>query len=744
MHADELTILIVQVALILALSRLVGMLFARFRQPQVIGEMVAGIMLGPSLLGLVAPSVYETLFPMGSIVYLNILSQFGVLFFLFLVGLEFDPQLVRRRGRAAVVNSASSIAVPFVIGIALTFVLYSRLFNDPQSKHFIPSALFMGAAISVTAFPVLARILTERNLHKTTVGAISITGAAVNDVLAWCLLAFVVAVARYDPNHGPLAALITAALAAGYVAFMQLAMKPFLARFQVLYDRRGRLTQNVFAAIVLLVLASSYVTEKIGIHALFGAFLMGCVMPKGSQFIRELSEKLEDYTVVFLLPLFFAFAGLRTDLTHLFMQHQWGYAGIIILAACGGKIGGAAVAARACGQPWRESLAIGALMNTRGLMELIILTIGLSLGVINNNIFAMMVIMALVTTALTTPLLFFIYPERILAAEAAAVAAPGGAGKKLYSVLLPVSDPRSGRALLRIAALIAGKTNDSRRLLALNLRPPEERDAYRAGLDDSVAGQPNPVLDPLLQDARREGIEVEPLSFVSRDVADDIASIARSRQIDLVLMGYHKPVFGRAILGGTVHHVLTKTPAAVGIFVNRGFRDATASKPPTLKHLATGKPGPSGPGQPLQNAPPLEILVPYLGSTHDRLALELAQRLASNGGAAITVVHVVAPRRGGDEKVLGARGEVDRVFAEPGQPLPVKFRVVEDHSPVQAVLRESAGADLLVIGVAEEWGLESHLFGFRAERIAQECRTSLLIVRKFGRSRNGVRSVAAP
>jgi nucleotide-binding universal stress UspA family protein len=336
-------------------------------------------------------------------------------------------------------------------------------------------------------------------------------------------------------------------------------------------------------------------------------------------------------------------------------------------------------------------------MNTRGLMELVILNIGRELGVITDAVFAMMVIMALVTTALTTPILNLVYPQRLMEEKPAT---PAAGARRKFNVLIPVSDPASGAPLLRMAASFA--TEEERHVIALHLQRAVDREAYRAGIDD-VASSVDPVLEPLLAQAETQKIEVEPVSFVGRDVPEDIASVARLRHADLVLMGFHRPVFGSAILGGTVHRVMRDVPADVGIFVNRG---GEAEK---------------------------KILVPYLGSTHDRLALELAQRLAKSTGALITVLHVVAPKRGDDQEVLGAKAAVDRVFAEPGHASPVTFKVIEDHSPVDAVLRESEAHDLVIIGVAEQWDLESHLFGFRPQRIAVECPKSLLIVRKFAR-----------
>lgn len=706
MHGSVLLTLFLQIGLIVALSRVVGWVFARFHQPQVMGEMLAGILLGPSLFGWFAPSASHWIFPPESVQYLNVLSQVGVVFFLFLVGLELDPKLLRSRGRSAIVISQVSIVVPFLLGTALTLHLYPRLFSGKMG--FLSTALFMGAAMSVTAFPVLARILTERNLTKTKVGAIAITCAAVDDVTAWCMLAFVVAIAHLHSGGGGIRSAVWTAVWSGiYVLAMFWIVRPLLRRLEIIYDRHGRLSQNIVSFVFLLILASAYTTETIGIHALFGAFLMGAIMPKGTEFVRHISEKLEDYTVVFLLPLFFAFTGLNTQIRLLTGHTLLLDTALIIVVACLGKFGGSAVAARACGLNWRESSAIGILMNTRGLMELIILNVGREVGVISDTIFAMMVIMALATTLLTTPILNWVYPRRLLAVERDRNAKVRGG----FRVLIPVALPKSGGPLVQLADTIIGATAEGGgKLVALHLRYPADHPTFRSGLDE--AGESfDESLAPLLAQARARSLPVEPLSFVSRDVPSDINRIAREQNVSLVLIGFHKPIIGRTILGGTVHRVLAGCETDVAIFVDRGFRQAR------------------------------RILVPYLGSEHDRLAMALAARMARHTEANVTVLHVVAPFRSDDGRALDAKEHVDRIFNEPSHQVPVTFRVVEDPSPVGVVLHQAQQFDLIVIGVAEEWGLESHLFGWRAERIARDCPSSMLIVRKYAA---GKRTVVTP
>jgi Kef-type K+ transport system membrane component KefB len=398
-----------QIAVIVVSARLVGAVFRRIGQPHVLGEMVAGILLGPSLLGWLAPGLTAALFPEGSLGYLQTLSQIGLLLFMFLVGLEFDPAHLKKLGHAALLTSHASITAPFLLGSVLALYLYPRL--SDSSVPFREFALFMGVAMSITAFPVLARILAERGLYKTRLGSMVVACAAVDDVTAWCILAYIVAMVRASGHSLPLWKTLLALTA--FVIAMATLARPLLKRLEANFRRRGELSEDAMAAILLLLLVSATLTEYLGVHLLFGAFLLGAVMPKEPAFVERVTEKAQSVTVVLLLPVFFAFTGLRTSIGLVRGAEMWFFCFLIIVVAVAGKLGGSAVAARVAGLQWRDALSIGIFMNTRGLMELVVLNIGLDLGIISPALFSMMVLMALATTFMTTPLLALVTGEHV-------------------------------------------------------------------------------------------------------------------------------------------------------------------------------------------------------------------------------------------------------------------------------------------------------------------------------------------
>ncbi|HEU4881258.1 MAG TPA: cation:proton antiporter [Longimicrobium sp.] len=406
--------LLAQVIVVLLAARLLGAAFRRIHQPRVVGEMVAGILLGPSLLGWAAPEVSRALFAPDTLGPLNALSQVGLLLFMFLLGLGMDLRLLGSRARAAVSISLASMAVPFALGVAVGMYLHPTL--APPGVGLTGFALFMGAAMSVTAFPVLARIVEERGLLHTRLGTLALACAALDDVIAWCILAAVVALVR--AGAGPLPPWAMLAGAAAFVAAMVFGVRPLLARLATRFRGDGHGQRDALGMVLLVVLAAAWTTEALGLHALFGAFLAGVVMPRDRTVADAVAGRLEDATVVLLLPLFFAFTGLRTHIALVQAPGLMGILALVIVVAVAGKFGGAALAARRAGMDWRESAAIGVLMNTRGLMELVILNVGLEIGVISPALFAIMVVMALVSTVMTTPLLEWIYPPRLIRAEA--------------------------------------------------------------------------------------------------------------------------------------------------------------------------------------------------------------------------------------------------------------------------------------------------------------------------------------
>ena len=414
---EPLSRLLLQVILIVLVTRAVGAIFTRFGQPSVVGEVVAGILLGPSLLGWFWPEAFDFIFPKESLGVLRLLSQIGVCLFMFVVGLELEVSHLRQKAQAAILVSHVGILFPYFLGVVAALFLYSN--HAAPGTAFTPFALFMGIAMSITAFPVLARILRERGIEKTFLGSTAITCAAVNDATAWAILAFVVAIARASSLASTTFCLGLLFVFVGLLLFVARPCLPRwlgVARMEASGPRRG-----VTAAVLLLILTSALTTELIGIHALFGAFLAGVVMPQRNEFREYLVVRLENFSSLFLLPLFFAFSGLRTHVGLLNDATSWLVCLAIIGVATLGKLGGTMITARLTGMNWNDSFALGALMNTRGLVELVALNIGYDLGILPPRIFAMMVLMALVTTFLTGPLLNL--AERAKRREPAAVAA---------------------------------------------------------------------------------------------------------------------------------------------------------------------------------------------------------------------------------------------------------------------------------------------------------------------------------
>jgi Kef-type K+ transport system membrane component KefB len=394
------SILLMQVVVIIVVAGLFSRLFRRIAQPPVMGEMIAGIVLGPSVLGFFFPEAMAFLFPQTSLETLRLLSQLGVILFMFIVGMELNVRHVKEKGSAAVMISHASIIVPFILGAGLSLFLYRGL--APPGTSFSAFALFIGVAMSITAFPVLARILEDRGLTQTALGSIALTCAAVDDVTAWCILALVIAIVQAS---GITVSLVTLVFTLLFAAAMILVVRPQLRRMVTQATGSHVHTRRLIAGVLAFVLISALATETIGIHALFGAFIAGVVMPPSADFRTFLRDKLDAFSAAALLPLFFVFTGLRTQITLLNDWQSWALCGVIIMVAIAGKLGGSMLMSRWTGMSWSQSFSVGVLMNTRGLVELVVLNIGYDLGILSDRIFAMMVLMALVTTFMTGPLL---------------------------------------------------------------------------------------------------------------------------------------------------------------------------------------------------------------------------------------------------------------------------------------------------------------------------------------------------
>ncbi|HYA34779.1 MAG TPA: cation:proton antiporter [Candidatus Binataceae bacterium] len=582
-HVDGIFHVLLALMVVIVLARMVATIFRQFHQPPVVGEILAGIMLGPSLLGRVWPAGYAYLLPTTVAPFLNIIAQVGVILYMFLVGLELDPSLLRKRGHVTVAISHTSIIVPFILGAALALFIYPVL--GSSDVPFTSFSLFLGVSMSVTAFPVLARILTDRRIHKTRMGVIALTCAAVDDVTAWCLLALVVGIVQAR-THG---AMITMALAAAYIATMIWIMRPAMVHLSRAYGNRGRLTQGVMTIVFVALLLSALTTDLIGIHAIFGAFALGAIIPHDSGLARDLTDRLEDVLIVLLLPAFFAFTGMRTQIGLVSGASQWIICGLIVAVASIGKFGGTCVAARATGLGWRESSALGVLMNTRGLMELIVLNIGFELHVISPELFAMLVLMALVTTFATTPVLHFMAPgERLdLAAEersiepeerrdyASTTATDRGVAHKDVQnsgVMVAVSNPSGVAPLLNLAFAMTRPNDPPPHIAALVLRPPGGIRSGLRELDDRVAPR-SAAMTLALEHAQAVGESATHEVVWSDAAAEDILNIAARRKPEWLLLGSHRPIFGADFSGGVVRQVLDKADALsvhVAIVVDSG------------------------------------------------------------------------------------------------------------------------------------------------------------------------------
>ena len=565
-----LAILLGQIITIILVARLFGWIFRKIGQPSVIGEIVAGIALGPSLLGLYFPEFSSTLFPSASLGNLQFLSQIGLILFMFVIGMELDLKVLKNKANDAVVISHASIVVPFSLGIGLAYFIYYRF--APEGVEFLSFSLFMGIAMSITAFPVLARIVQEREIHKTRLGTIVITCAAADDITAWCILAAVIAIVKAGSF---VSSLYVIGLAIVYVGAMLFIVRPFLKKIGDLYKSKNKLSKPVVAIFFLTLILSSYTSEIIGIHALFGAFMAGAIMPDITKFRAIFIEKVEDVSVILLLPLFFVFTGLRTQIGLINDPYLWKLTGVIILVAVAGKFLGSALAAKFVGQSWQDSLTIGALMNTRGLMELVVLNIGYDLGVLTSEVFTMMVIMALVTTVMTGPaldLINFIFKSK------AGEILDNVTNNNKYKILISFGNNEKAKSLLRLANCLVKKQKDTSTITAMHLSLSDEMHSY------DIEEQEKRRFDPILQESKVLNQEITTIFKATIDIETDIADIANNGDYDLLLVGLGKSIFEGTLLGKVLgfttriinpDRLIDKFTGKEGLFENSPFDERT-------------------------------------------------------------------------------------------------------------------------------------------------------------------------
>jgi Kef-type K+ transport system membrane component KefB len=619
-----LAILLAQIITIIIVSRIFGWIFIKIGQPTVIGEIVAGIVLGPSLIGLYFPEFFNALFPVQSLGNLQLLSMIGLILFMFVIGMELDLKVLKSRANEAVIVSHASIIIPFALGMGLAYFIYPSF--APKNISFEAFSLFIGISVSITAFPVLSRIVQERGINKTKLGTIVITCAAADDITAWSLLAAVIALAKAGSF---LSALPTILMAIGYVLVIFKIIRPFLKKVGDLHASRETLSKPVVALFFLTLILSAYLTEIIGIHALFGAFIAGAIMPDNQNFKRIFIEKVEDVALVLLLPLFFVFTGLRTHVGLLNDPYLWKVCGFVILVAITGKFAGSAMAAKFVGQSWHSSLTIGALMNTRGLVELVALNIGYDLGILTPEIFTMLVIMALVTTFMTAPALHFI--DKFFGEKQTSTTRVLEEMRK-FKILISFGKPEMGRSLLRLSECLTRKQNGNTTVSVLhlchnNLLNDYNRDEYETE-----------SFGPVIQESEILNQKITTLFKATDDIDNDIAEIANKGDFDLLLIGIGQSIFEGSLLGKILGYttrivnpdrIIQKVSGKEKLFSNSPFDDRT-------QNILSNARVPVGIFIDKNKGSCEQILVPvYTGK--DGFLIDYIQRLIKNAQAQVTV-----------------------------------------------------------------------------------------------------------
>ena len=584
--SHPLTILLCQIIVILFTVRIFSQIFKYIGQPGVIGEIVAGIVLGPSLLGYFFPEFSETLFPLNSLHNLELISQIGLVLFMFVIGMELDFGILKNKINETLVISHAGIVIPFFLGIVSSFWVYEEY--AAAQTDFLPFALFLGISMSITAFPVLARIVQERNMTHTPVGILSLASAANDDVTAWCLLAVVIAIAKAGTF---VSALYTIGLTLIYILLMFLVIRPFLKKIGTLYANKEVINKSFVGFIFLILIISSVTTEIIGIHALFGAFMAGVVMPVNFGFRKVMMEKVEDIATVLFLPLFFAYTGLNTQIGLINSPTLWGICIMFILVSITGKLGGCALAARSVGENWKNSFIIGTLMNTRGLMELVALNIGREMGILPPEIFAILVIMALSTSFMTTPMLIGV--EKLYHKKANL--------SQYKRIVLSFGRPESRKMLQLIARILFGKKLKKKKIIASH---------YTLGTDLApvkALQYAKESFAPIMREASKLHLKIDKRYKVTDKLNQEIIQLGNEEHTDLLLLGagprfmsescnlenksehFNIPVISHFVhflkesplhlpgilLREKIESIMSKVDCPVAVFENRNFKGAS-------------------------------------------------------------------------------------------------------------------------------------------------------------------------
>ncbi len=700
---EALVAFFIAALLVMFLARLCGSLMPRIGQPRVMGEVLAGILLGPSVFSAVAPALQAEVFPSDIIPIIGVVANLGLVFYMFLIGLEVDFGQVRGRVAATLAISNTGLALPMVLGMVAALPLYEALAPD---KKFVAFALFMGVSMSVTAFPVLARIISERRMLRRPLGALALSAAAIDDVSAWVLIALATAVAGAGSGIDVLKVVGETAL---FCIIMGVAVRALLKRAAVAYDEAGHLPGTWITIIFGGVLLASVATEEIGVAQIFGAFVMGLVMPRHAGLSHEVTKRIEDFVLILLLPLFFAYTGLRTNVTLLGQSTLLLITLGLIVVAIAGKYGGTVIAARTMRMPWRESAVLGALMNTRGLTELIVLNLALDKGIISPALFTALVVMALVTTFMTGPALRLIDPRNTFGAPpeeelaAATRLSVGDAPPPERSILVAPQSEATVGALIALAEPLARWQPPRELILARMVRPPRGS-SVRGGLqtEEHLVREASSQLERARLSLLDDGVSTRAVALASADPGRDLSRLASADEVDLVLLDGRRPLLGDGVPREDVGTVLEQAPCDVAVLVAR------EDTPVVL-----GEEG--------------VVIVPFGGAEHDWAALELASWLCAATG---TPLELLGPpgrsESGSDASHMLANAALlvqqfagvsaTPLVAEPGR---------------EGIVAAASRATLLLVGLSERWTKEG--LGETRRAIARAAPAPIVFVRRGSR-----------